>query len=130
MSREAHYFSTIVGFILVVGQALSALLLLIIVLTLLLGREPLRSYVTRGHFNDLGNLMLTCVILWTYVSFAQFLISWTGNIQEEVKWYQPRIHGLYGFMAAVPPVFDFFLAVLLFLSVHLNRQTAMLARAA
>jgi hypothetical protein len=130
MSREAHYFSTVFGFIMVVGQSLSALLMLVIVLTLLVNREPLRSFVTRGHFNDLGNLMLTCVILWAYVAFAQFLISWTGNIQEEVKWYDPRMHGFYGFLGALMIIFHFFVPFLLLLSKHLKRHPEMLARLA
>jgi hypothetical protein len=130
MSREAHYFSTIYGFIMVVGQAMSALLLLVVVLTLLLGREPLRSYVTRGHFNDLGNLMLTLVILFAYIGFAQFLISWTGNLQEEVKWYKPRMTGLYGFMGAVIIVFHFFVPFILLLMKHLKRHPELLARIA
>ena len=130
MSREPHYYSTIFGFILVVGHALSGLLVLVITVTLLLGREPLRSFVTRAHFNDLGNLMLTCVILWAYLAFAQFLISWTGNIQEEVKWYWLRTQGVNGFFACVLIVLHFFVPFLLLLSKDIKRDPKFLARLA
>jgi hypothetical protein len=130
MSREPHYFSTIFGFILVVGHALTALLFLIIVLTLLVTREPLRSFVTLGHFNDLGNLLLTCVILWAYVAFAQFLISWTGNIQEEVRWYYLRSKGLYGFFAAGLIVLHFLVPFFLLLSKQLKRSPEIIAKLA
>ncbi len=116
MSREPHYYSTIFGFILVVGHALSGMLLLIIVLTLLLSREPLRSFVTLRHYNDLGNLLLTCVILWAYLAFTQFLLTWTGNIQLEVKWYHLRSRGFYGFLAAGLIMLHFFVPFLLLLS--------------
>ena len=127
MSREPHYYSTIFGFIMVVGQALSALLVAVIVLTLLVTREPLRSFVTLGHFNDLGNLMLTCVILWAYVAFAQFLITWMGNIQEEVKWYWLRTRGFYGALAAILIGLHFFAPFLLLLSKELKRRPEALA---
>jgi hypothetical protein len=130
MSREPHYFSTIFGFILVVGHALTALLFIIIVLTLLVTREPLRSFVTLGHFNDLGNLLLTCVILWAYVAFAQFLITWTGNIQEEVKWYYLRSRGVYGFFAASLIVLHFLMPFMLLLSKQLKRSPEVLAKLA
>lgn len=127
MSREPHYYSTIFGFILVVGHALSALLVLIIVLTLLIGREPLRSYVTLAHYNDLGNLLLTCVILWAYVAFAQYLISWTGNVQEEVKWYYLRSKGILGFMAAMMILLHFIVPFLLLLLKDVKRRPEFLA---
>lgn len=127
MSREPHYYSTIFGFILVVGHALSGMLLVIIVLTLLLSREPLRSFVTLGHYNDLGNLLLTCVILWAYLAFAQFLITWTGNIQPEVKWYHLRSRGFYGFLAAGLILLHFFVPFLLLLSKEIKRNPRLLA---
>src|SRR5262249_38802059 len=58
MSREIEWYSTVFGLIVVVGQALTSLLFLIVVLTLLLKFDALRSFVTRGHYNDLGNLIL------------------------------------------------------------------------
>ena len=127
MSREPHYYSTIFGFILVVGHALSALLVLIIVLTFLIGREPLRSYVTLAHYNDLGNLLLTCVILWAYVAFAQYLITWSGTIQEEVKWYYLRSKGINGFLAAMMILLHFFVPFLLLLLKDVKRRPVWLA---
>lgn len=128
MSREPHYYSTIFGFILVVGHALSALLFAVIILTLLVGREPLRSFVTLGHFNDLGNLLLTCVILWAYVAFAQFLITWTGNVQEEVRWYYLRSHGWNGFLASILIALHFIAPFLLLLSKDIKRNPEALAK--
>src|SRR5207302_625885 len=63
-------------------------------------------------------------------SFAQFLISWTGNLQEEVKWYAPRTHGVYGFLAIFMLVFHFFVPFFLLLSKHLKRHPELLARLA
>src|SRR5207253_2112319 len=40
--------------------------------------------------NDLGNLLMTLVILWAYVSFMQFLVIWMGNSREDNDWYLER----------------------------------------
>ena len=45
--------------------------------------------------------MLTCVILWAYLSFAQLLVSWTGNVQDDVKWYYPRMIGSYRWLGGM-----------------------------
>src|SRR5439155_26001980 len=90
MSREAHWYSSILGFIVVVGQALSALVFLIIILRFLAREQPVADFVTPNILNDLGNLFLTLVILWAYMSFAQLLIVWMGNTTVDTPWYVRR----------------------------------------
>ncbi len=41
----------------------------------------------------MGNLLLTCVMLWAYLSFSQYLIIWSGGIPEEIDWYLRRQSG-------------------------------------
>lgn len=127
MSREPHWFSNVFGFILSVGQALTAINFLVICLTLLLKYEPLKSYVTRGHYNDLGNLMFTTIILWAYMNLAQFLISWMGNIQDDVKYYHTRWTMAYGITAIVA---HFFLPFFILLSKDLKRRPERLMKVA
>jgi hypothetical protein len=127
MSREPHWFSNVFGFILSVGQALTAINFLVICLTLLLQREPLKSYVTRGHYNDLGNLMFTTIILWAYMNLAQFLISWMGNVQDDVKYYRTRWTMAYAITAIV---LHFFLPFFLLLSKDLKRRPERLMKVA
>jgi hypothetical protein len=91
MSLERHWFSTIFGFLFIVGQTLSTIAFVIVIVAILHARRPLSDLVTRGHFQDLGNLLLTFVILWAYISFSQYLIIWSGNVPEEVTWYTRRM---------------------------------------
>ena len=35
--------------------------------------------VTKTHYHHLGNLLLTFVLFWTYVSFGQLLIIYSGD---------------------------------------------------
>jgi len=96
MSREAGWYSSILGFMILIGQALSAMVFLIIVVRLLARVEPMASFVTPQILNDLGNLFLTLVILWAYMSFAQLLIVWMGNTAVDTPWYVRRGLGQQG----------------------------------
>jgi len=37
--------------------------------------------------------LLTATLLWTYVTFAQFLIVWGGNLPRETSWFRHRTEG-------------------------------------
>jgi hypothetical protein len=130
MSRDAHWYSTIFGFLLVVGQALSALAVLVLVLMLLSHRDDLQKALQPNVLNDLGNLFLTLVILWAYMSLCQFLVSWMGNVALDAAWYVPRVHGGLGFIAVLLIVCHFFVPFLLLLSRDAKRKTGFLLRIA
>src|SRR5436190_12941761 len=85
MSINAHWYSTIFGMLLMVGQGLTAFAFVIAILALLVKTEPLASYLTSRHFHDLGKLMFAFVMLWAYLSFSQFLIIWGANLPEEIR---------------------------------------------
>jgi hypothetical protein len=116
MSRELEWFSTIIGFLMVGGQGVTAMAFLIIILAVLVRYEPFHGRLTRGHFHDLGNLLLTLVILWSYMSFAQFLIIWSGNLNEFIPWYVNRRGGLWGWVAVALVLFHFFVPFFILLS--------------
>lgn len=42
-------------------------------------------------WRDLGNLLLTYVLLQAYLQFMQFLIIWAENLPRETRWYLPRL---------------------------------------
>jgi len=94
MSLEPHWFSTIYGLAFVIGQALSGMILALWILARQVKTEPMRSHVTAGQFNDLGNLLLALVMLWAYLALSQYLIIWSANLAEEASWYVARTgHG-------------------------------------
>jgi hypothetical protein len=116
MSLQPHWFSTIFGIIFMVGQGLTATCFAIIMTMLLANRQPLAGLVTYKQFHDLGNLLLAFVMLWAYVSFAQFLIIWSGNLPETVLWYTYRMEGGWGWIALFLITFHFAVPFLLLLS--------------
>ena len=71
---------------------------------------------------DLGNLMLTFVMLWAYTSFSQFLIIWSGNLPDENPWYIHRLAGGWQWIALVLVVFHFAVPFLLLLSRYVKRR--------
>ncbi|HEX8523955.1 MAG TPA: hypothetical protein VF669_17005 [Tepidisphaeraceae bacterium] len=90
MSRETHWYTTILGFIFLCGQALAAIAFAIIILRIIIDLPPIPEHVNSRVLIDLGNLLMTLVILWSYMSFAQFLVQWSGNMRHEVTWYLRR----------------------------------------
>ncbi len=93
MSLEPAWFSTIYAALFMVAQALSALAFVIVVLMLLADRTSFSELLSPRYLNDLGNLLLTFVILWAYMAFSQFLIIWSGNLSDEIPWYLNRTRG-------------------------------------
>jgi hypothetical protein len=122
MSLDPHWFSTIYGVIFLVGQGLSALAFVVVVLALLRDEEPLRSALGAETVHDLGKLLLAFVMLWAYVCLSQFLITWSGNLPEEIPWYLHRLEGGWRLAGAAIVLFHFALPFLLLLSRDLKRD--------
>jgi len=122
MSLEPQWYSTIFGAIVATGQMLPALAFAIAVLTFLAGHPVVAQYATAQVWNDLGNLLLAFVMLWTYMSFSQFLLIWSGNLPEEIVWYLARAEGGWQIIAVVLAVCYFAVPFLLLLSRDIKRH--------
>jgi hypothetical protein len=130
MSLDPHWYSTIYGLTLVVGQALSALAFSVAVLAMLAPREPMNHVLRAMHFHDLGKLMLALVMLWAYFSFSQFLIIWAGNLPEEIPYYLARLEGGWRYLSLFLVFGHFALPFCLLLSADLKKRPNLLARVA
>jgi len=130
MSLEPHWYSTIYGFIVVVGQTLGALSFTVAVLTILSPREPMHSVLRAMHFHDLGKLMLALVMLWAYFSFSQFLIIWAGNLPEVIPYYLTRLAGGWKYLSLALVFGHFALPFCLLLSADLKKRPKLLSRVA
>jgi hypothetical protein len=126
MSREPHWFSTILGLLFAVGTGCSAMAFLIIVLKEYFDEAPFKGIVRASILNDLGNLLMTTVILWAYMSLAQFLITWMGNLQEEVPWYLRRGAGWWSIVVFLLIVLHFFVPFIMLLSRFNKRRIQIL----
>jgi hypothetical protein len=127
MSLDPEWFSTIFGLLFVAGWTLSAFSFVIAMMMVLATRKPLEGVVGPGHFHDLGKLLLAFVMLWSYFSFSQFLIIWSGNIPEETKWYLHRLKGGWGWVGIALVVLHFAFPFFMLLSRDLKRNARRLA---
>lgn len=109
MSIEPEWYSTIYGAMVMIGWALSALAMVILVSSWLHEIRPLSDVADRGSFNDLGNLLLAFTMLWAYMSFSQYLIIWMGDLSEEIPWYLKRSYGAWRFICGFLMVCHFFI---------------------
>jgi hypothetical protein len=130
MSLDPHWFSTLFGFVFVVGNVLTALAVMICALAYLRDREPLASLIKPSHFHDLGNLMMAFVVLWAYMAFSQYLIIWSGNLPEEITWYIDRTATGWSAVALILVVFHFAVPFLVLLSRRTKLVVPNLASAA
>jgi hypothetical protein len=126
MSLDPEWSSTIFGFIFVAAWALSALAFTVAVMAALAKHEPMHEVVGQFHFHDLGKLLLALVMLWSYFAFSQFLIIWSGNLPEEIRWYLPRTHGAWGVIAVTVVVLHFAFPFLFLLSRSFKRNSGKL----
>ncbi|MCU0492683.1 MAG: hypothetical protein MUD01_13910 [Chloroflexaceae bacterium] len=126
MSLDFHWFSTIYGMYFMVSQGLTAFTFVIVVLAALSRQRPMAEMVRPPLFADLGTLTFAFVILWTYMSFAQYLIIWSANIAEEVTWYLRRAEGGWEYIAIVLMIFHFAVPFFLLLSRRIKRSAQLL----
>lgn len=130
MSLDPRWFSTIYGVLFLVGQALSALSLVIALVAALGNEEPLSGVVSPRLVHDLGKLLLAFVMLWAYISISQFIIVWSGNLPEEIPWYSHRLSGGWQSLALLLVVAHFALPFVLLLSRDLKRNARVLGTVA
>jgi hypothetical protein len=128
MSRDSHWVSTVFGLVIVCGQSITGLCFMIVVLGLMVKREPFRSIVRPDQFNDLGNVLLTLVILWTYMAFAQLLVIWMGNKQDEITWYIARLSNGWWWIGLCLLFFHFFVPFIVLLMRDAKRAPRIMMR--
>jgi hypothetical protein len=131
MSIEPGWFSTIFLVIVLAGQVLSAFAFVTLWLAMLRRFDPWRQVLTSSHFHDLGNLLLTFVMFWTYVSFSELLIIYSGNLPREIELYLHRIGGVWKWMVCCLALIHFFVPFFFLLlravTLQVTRLTAVAA---
>jgi hypothetical protein len=130
MSLEPEWYSTIYPSMVATGGLLGAFAFMILVALYLAPRSELGALVTPRVRNDLGSMLLAFLMLWAYQSFSQYLLIWSGNIQEEATWYVRRESGVWGWMAVAIIALGFFLPFFLLIFREIKRSTRWLAATA
>jgi hypothetical protein len=127
VSLEKDWYSTMFGVIVGGGHILTAYAFVVIMLVLFQNQEPFAGTVDKVQYHQLGNLLLTFVLFWSYVSFGQLLIIYSGDIPHELEWYLHRIAGSWKAVVAVIALFHFFLPFFLLLFRAIKKRGLALA---
>jgi len=130
MSLEPEWYSTMFGVQFFAGGALAAMSVTILVLSRTAKQGPLAAILKPETIGDLGNLTLAFTLFWTYVTFSQFLIIWSGNLPEEVPWYWDRVNGGWQYVGISLGLLQFIVPFLCLLPRSNRRDLRRLARLA
>jgi len=126
LSLETQWYSTMFGVIILIGQILCAYAFSVVMLTLCRNHEPISGVANKVHYHHLGNLLLTFVLFWTYVSFGQLLIIYSGDLPHELNWYRHRIAGNWEMVVGAIALFHFFVPFFLLLFRSIKKHVTLL----
>jgi hypothetical protein len=121
-SLDVTWYSSIWGLQFLVGQGYAVLALGILTVILLSRYEPMKTMLRVTEQYDLGKLAFAFVMLNIYLSFAEFLIIWSGNIPDEIPWYLNRIHGGWWYVCSLDFICHWLIPFSLLLSRDLKRN--------
>ncbi len=118
MSLEPHWYSTIYGFWFCIVCALTAMsfVALLACLMKMAHVAPYETRIDRPVIRDFGNLLLMMCMVWAYFSLSQFLITWSGNLPDEVVYYYKRNVGILAWITTIMVTFEFFVPFLMLCS--------------
>jgi hypothetical protein len=91
MSIDVHWFSTIFGWYVFIGMFVTSLAF-ITLLIWFLKRLGYLINLRADHVHDMGILLFSFSIFWTYLWFAQYELIWYGHLPEETIYYITRLH--------------------------------------
>lgn len=128
MSLEPYWSSTIYGVWWVVGMVLMAYAFVTMIATLNKSREPYKGIVTSDWTRDMGNLMLTFIMLWAYTAFSQYLIIWSGNLPEFITYFVNRSERGWNGVGMAVLFGQFFIPFFCLLSPRIKAQAPLLAK--
>lgn len=131
MSITADWYSGIYPVILMIGQAITAISFIIVVMVLLAGSVPaINELLTAKRLQDLGNFLMAFTMFWAYVNFSQLIIIWSNNTVETNAWYVVRLNTDWAYLSAFLLVFGFFAPFAILFSRWVKRKRTALTAVA
>jgi hypothetical protein len=127
MSLDPTWYSSMYGFLFLVSQGYAALAMAVLIVLALSQYEPINAILRTREQHDLGKLLFAFVMLNIYIAFSQYLIIWSGNLPNEIRWYMDRITGGWGPVAGLDFLFHWVLPFFLLLSRDIKRNKKKLA---
>ena len=98
MAITPTWHNTIFAPYFVVGAIFSGIAALVLVMAALRKLMRLEDYLREIHFVNLGKLLILMSLIWLYFTFSEHLTTWYGNLPDEIRVFNIREHGFYGFL--------------------------------
>jgi hypothetical protein len=131
MSLEKNWYSTMFAVMICIGQVLSALAFVILLVSGATRSPKLGPVIsTDDTLHKIGNLLLAFVMIWAYLEFGQLLIIWSGNLPNEISWYLHRVAGGWRWVSVFLFLFNFLIPFFLLLMRPVKRRAQTLAMVA
>ena len=125
-SLDVTWYSSVYGLQFLVAQGYAVLALGVMTLILLSKYEPMKTMFRTTEQHDMGKLMFAFVMLNIYLTFAEFLIIWSGNLPDEIPWYLHRIHGGWWVVCTADAICHWVIPFCILLSRDIKRSKAKL----
>ncbi len=91
MSLDYRFFSTMYGWQVFMGGWVAMLMAWAILARWWRDYLGLGDVITEVHLHDIGKLCFAFTVFWGYVTFAQYLVIWYGNVGEETHFFRLRL---------------------------------------
>lgn len=124
MSLELHWSSTMFPLIYSINQLLTCICFCVALFMFLSTKSPIANVMRPKFQIDMGTILLALTMVWSYMTFSQFMLIWAANLPEEIPFYLKRIRGGWQYVAITLVLFHFacpFL-LLLFRDVKLHKK--------
>lgn len=121
-SLDVTWYSSVYGLQFLVAQGYGVLALGILSLILLSRYEPMKTMFRTTEQHDMGKLTFAFVMLNIYLTFAEFLIIWSGNLPDEIPWYLHRIHGGWWYVCSADVICHWLIPFCILLSRDIKRS--------
>ena len=130
MSLNPEWYSSMFVVEFIAEQGVVAMAWSILILSCLAHHEPLEGVLTVKIVHDIGNLLLGFTCFWTYVTFMEYIIIWTGNLPHDVVWFSDRSSTGWEFFALFLVFVHFVIPLFFLILTSVSRNLIRLARVA
>ena len=123
MSLTPLWFSGIYPAIHMIGQAISGISFIIVIMVFLAGRvAAVNELLTAKRLQDLGNFLMGFLMFWAYLNFSQLIIIWSNNTMETSPYYVARFADNWILVGAFLLLFGFFAPFVILFSRWVKRK--------
>jgi hypothetical protein len=109
MSIDPHFQSTMYGWQFFMGGWICAIMVLSFLVRLWRNQMGAHDVITESHFHDIGKLAFGFTAFWGYLTFAQLLVIWYGNMAEETHFFRARLVDPWTPLTVAVPILTFVL---------------------